>query len=131
MVLRSDCPEVYPRAGDWSSRHTGTDPGQWASDPEVAAEHREYAYDPIGNRRWQDENSPAVRTMYDSNDLNQYSAWPSTAIRRPACSRPNDEDGNLSRLDVAGDLNCDGRVLVRLREFPGQSGGRIADRIVA
>jgi RHS repeat-associated protein len=76
-----------------------------------AALARAYAYDPIGNRGWSDANSPAVRTTYVTNNLNQY-----TQQHRPVGSTTwmqsldYDEDGNLIHSWAAGDMNCDGHV---------------------
>jgi RHS repeat-associated protein len=67
---------------------------------------RGYEYDPIGNR--QSQGMDAVQTTYTSNDLNQYSY----ALRSDggALFPMYDADGNMTLLDVAGDMNCDGVV---------------------
>ncbi|HPC23845.1 MAG TPA: RHS repeat-associated core domain-containing protein, partial [Phycisphaerae bacterium] len=76
-----------------------------------AALARGYAYDPIGNRTQHTEGSPTpVTTMYTRNDLNQYTHVYRYGDPQAALFPDYDEDGNLSALGVAGDMNCNGVV---------------------
>jgi RHS repeat-associated protein len=67
---------------------------------------RGYEYDSIGNRQSQDMG--AVQTTYTSNELNQYTY--ALGSDSAALFPMYDADGNMTLLDVAGDLNCDGVV---------------------
>jgi len=66
--------------------------------------------DPIGNRTQHTEGSPAVTSTYVRNALNQYERVYSAGDAVGALFPAYDADGNLTALEVAGDLNCDGVV---------------------
>jgi RHS repeat-associated protein len=71
-----------------SKRFAGTvaDPGT-----ENTAEDRDYAFDPIGNRKTSNVGNSATPRAYTANQLNQY-----TALTQPSQSPTHDADGNLT-----------------------------------
>jgi len=71
-----------------SRRYTGTNPANYATDPENTSMARVYSFDAIGNRLTSQDGITAART-YSSNQLNQY-----TAITNPTASPISDLDGN-------------------------------------
>ncbi|MDX2199614.1 MAG: RHS repeat-associated core domain-containing protein [Phycisphaerae bacterium] len=91
----------------------GTTPG----DPPVNGGFFEYDYDPIGNRvQARAQESPELPTDYSRNSLNQYFSStlrfedPENGDVVAANQYTYDADGNLTRIEMSGDSNCDGYV---------------------
>jgi RHS repeat-associated protein len=93
---------------------TPSDPAAVPATPSDPPTFAEYDYDGIGNRsEIRQEQNPEIPLTYFSNALNQYSS----NLNNFASATSNygnqftyDADGNLTKIELTGDANCDGSV---------------------
>jgi RHS repeat-associated protein len=107
-------------AWDYNDRNELTDNDRFAGTPASpgSADHafdRDYAYDPIGNRLTAQVGDPnaGLSHSYKANNLNQYWRINETGTSaQPAQRLEYDEDGNVTKIFAAADMNGDGDVNV-------------------
>src|SRR5690606_19947104 len=107
-----------------TKRYTGTDPEDYATDPEATALRRLYSFDHLGNRLTSQEGSATAR-VYTSNSLNQY-----TQVSGFSFQPLFDADGNQTLSEDGWHYQWDAENrLVRARDFDvtPTSGSKVID----